>query len=292
MNHHIKTVLLLTGMSALFLVVGYSFGGQSGMMMALMMSIGMNFFSYWFSDRIVLAMHQAKQIGPGDPSGAYEMVQDLCMRNKLPMPKVYLIPEWAPNAFATGRSPEHSAVAVTQGLVDLLSPREVRAVLAHELGHVQNRDILISTIVASFASAIMYLAHMAQWFGMMGAGHRDENGRGGVHPLALIVTVILAPLAATLVQMAVSRTREYMADETGARLADDPEGLASALQKISDPHLIKQFQQQDRFAEMGPAFSHLYIVSHFSRNSMLGWFSTHPPVKERIRRLMELTRNY
>jgi heat shock protein HtpX len=178
---------------------------------------------------------------------------------------------------------------VTEGILRILSPRELRGVLAHEISHIQNRDILVSTIVASIASAIMYLAHMLQWIGL--AGHsRDEDNRGGIHPLAMIVTIILAPIAAALVQAAISRTREFMADESGAHVSDDPEALAAALQKISDPKLSRQYRQESVMADMQPAFSHLYIVNHFSGESVLNWFSTHPPVKERVQRLLAMKR--
>jgi heat shock protein HtpX len=278
--YQLKTVFLLVLLSAIFLSIGYALGGRAGMMTAFVISLLMNVGSYWFSDKLVLSMHRAKPLGPGD--AVYELVRELCTANRLTMPKVYGVPDHAPNAFATGRDPQHAAVAVTQGLLEVLDEREVRAVLAHELGHVQNRDILVSTVVATLASAVMYLAHMAQWFGM--AGHRNEEGRG-IHPVAMLATVLLAPIATMLVQYAVSRSREYLADETGARLSRDPEGLASALEKISDPRRIRQFQKQDHLPDMQPAFSHLYIVNHFSTRSALSLFSTHPPVAERVRRL-------
>lgn len=286
MKNQIKTVLLLSALSALFLAIGYSLGGHSGMIGALMMSVLMNAGAYWFSDKLVLSMHRAQPIVPGHPSGVYEMVEELSQKAGLPMPKVYVVPELAPNAFATGRNPQHSAVAVTEGILRILDPRELRGVLAHEISHIGNRDILVSTIVACFASAIMYLAHMLQWAGLAG-NHRNDN-RGGIHPLAMIVTIVLAPLAATLVQAAISRTREFMADETGAHVGEDPEALASALQKISDPRLLKQFQKDEMMPDMQPAFSHLYIVNHFSGENVLNWFSTHPPVKERVKRLLAM----
>ncbi len=286
MKNTIRTVFLLTSLAALFMGIGYLFGGQSGMMTALGVSLLMNFGAFWFSDKIVLSMHGAKPLGPGDEWGVYLMVQELSARAGIPMPKVYMIPDRAPNAFATGRDPEHAAVAVTQGIVEILSPRELRGVLAHELGHVKNRDILISTMVASIASAIMYLAHMLQWAGIMGGGHsRDGEGRGGVNPLAMIFTIVVAPLVATLIQMAVSRTREYMADEAGAEVSEDPEALASALEKISNPMLMRKFQNDEAMPDMQPAFSHLYIVNHFSGEGVMNLFSTHPPVKERVKKL-------
>lgn len=288
MKNTLITVLLLTAISALFLSIGHMLGGQAGMMTALMMSLVMNFGAYWFSDKIVLSMHKAVPVGQGHPSGVYEMVQDLCARASLPLPRVYIIPEGAPNAFATGRDPHHSAVAVTEGLLDILDPRELRGVLAHELSHIQNRDILVSTIVATMASAILYLAHMMQWVGMLG-GHRDQNGRGGMHPLAMLFTILIAPLAATLVQAAVSRTREYMADESGASISQDPEALASALEKISSPQVSRFAREHSQVSpDMQPAFSHMYIVNHFAGESMMNLFSTHPPTAKRVEKLLAM----
>lgn len=283
MKDQMKTVSLLVLLSAIFLGLGYAIGGQQGVLMAFVMSLVMNIGSYWFSDKIVLSMHRAKEL-PADHK-VTGMVRDLAARAGIPMPKVYWIPELSPNAFATGRDPQHAAVAVTEGITRILNDRELRGVLAHELGHVQNRDILISTIAATLASAIMYLAHMLQW-GMMSRGRDDD--RGGLNPLVMLAAVILAPIATSLVQFAVSRSREYLADETGARIAEDPEGLASALEKISNPALTKQFQQADMMPDMQPAVSHLYIVNHFSKESALALFSTHPPVAERVRRLRQL----
>lgn len=289
MKNSLKTVLLLTAISGLFLFIGHMLGGQAGMTAALVLSLVMNAGAYWFSDKIVLSMHRAVPVGPGHSSGVYETAAELCSRAALPMPKVYLLPEAAPNAFATGRDPEHSAVAVTEGLLQILDERELRGVLAHELAHIQNRDILVSTIVATLASAILYLAHMMQWFGMLGGHHRSSEGRGGIHPLALLFTILVAPLAATLVQAAVSRTREYMADESGALISQDPEALASALHKISSPE-VSQFAREHSqvSADMQPAFSHLYIVNHFSGESVMNLFSTHPPARERIKKLLSM----
>jgi heat shock protein HtpX len=287
MKNQLKTVFLLALLSGLFLMIGYGVGGRSGMMAALIMSLGMNFMMYWFSDRMVLAMHRAKPLSPGHSSGVYELIEELCRSAALPMPKTYLVPEWTPNAFATGRDPHHAAVAVTEGILKILDKRELRAVLAHEISHIQNRDILVSTIVASLASAIMYLAHMLQWSGLMG-GRRGGENRGGVNPIVMIFTIMIAPLAASLVQAAISRTREFMADETGARHSKDPEALASALEKISNPALIRKFQEDEMNPDMQPAFAHLYIVNHFSGKAVLSWFSTHPPVEERVKRLRAL----
>ncbi len=279
----IRTTLLLAALGAIFLGVGWLLGGSGGMFMALILSLVMNVGAYWFSDKMVLAIHGAKEL-PVDHAVS-QMVRELCARSQTPMPKVYRVQDKAPNAFATGRDPKHAAVAVTEGLLRVLEPHEVRAVLAHELGHVRNRDILISTIVACFASAIMYLAHMAQWAGMFGG--RQNEGRS-IHPVALIAVVVLAPLATMIVQFAVSRAREYGADEEGARLSGDPEALATALEKISNPTLLKRFQTEEAMPDMQPAFSHLYIVNHFSSGSMLSIFSTHPPVKERVQRLRRM----
>lgn len=285
----VKTALLLVLLSAFFLAIGYLVGGRSGMSFTFIMSLVMNFGAYWFSDKIVLAMHRAQPIKPQDPSGVYEVVEELCRLAKLPMPKVYRILEWTPNAFATGRNPKNAAVAVTDGILKILDKRELREVLAHEISHIQNRDILVSTIVAAFASAIMYLAHMMQWAGMMGQSRGGRESSRGVNPLVMLVTIVLAPLVATLIQAAVSRTREYMADESGVHISEDPEALASALEKISNPALIKGFQKDEMLPDMQPAFAHLYIVNHFSGKSVLSWFSTHPPVKERVAKLRSMS---
>jgi heat shock protein HtpX len=279
-----KTVLLLVLLSALFLGVGYMIGGRGGMATAFMLSLIMNFCAYWFSDKIILAMHSAKPIKQEDSLGVYEIVKNLCIAAKLPMPKVYLIPGQIPNAFATGRNPQNAAVAVTEGIAQILNKNELRGVIAHELSHIRNRDILIATIAASIASAIMYLAHMLQWAGMMG-GHRGDRDSRGVNPLAMLVTIILAPLAATLIQAAVSRSREYMADDSGARIAGDPESLALALEKISSPRITRGFQGEGALLGTQSAFVHMYIVNNLRGESVMNLFSTHPPVKERVKRL-------
>ena len=288
MKNQFKTVLLLTALGGLFLMIGYGLGGRQGMMAALVMSLGMNLMAYWFSDKMVLAMHKAQPVGPGHASGVHEMVAELCAKAGLPMPKTYIVPEWTPNAFATGRDPQHAAVAVTQGILRILDKRELRAVLAHEISHIGNRDILVSTIVASLASAIMYLAHLFQWAGLMGNG-RDREGRGGANAAVMLFTIVAAPLVASLVQAAVSRTREFMADESGARHSGDPEALASALEKISNPALAAKFRADEMNPDMQPAFAHLYIMNHFSGQAVMSWFSTHPPVAERVKRLRALT---
>jgi heat shock protein HtpX len=282
-----RTIVLLGALSALFLLIGYLLGGRTGVVFAFVMSLAMNIGSYWFSDKIVLSLHGAQEVSKD--AAVYRIVQELAQKDGLPMPRVYLVPDVSPNAFATGRNPAHAAVCVTQGLMQILDEREVRAVLSHEMSHVKDRDILICTIAATLACAIMYLSHMVQWFGFFG-GSRDEGGqRRGINPLVLLVTVILAPIASMLVQLAISRSREYLADEEGAHLSHDPLGLAQALEKISNPNLIRQFQQQSELPHMQPAFSHLYIVNHFSSDSILGLFSTHPPVEKRIEKLRHMT---
>lgn len=281
----VKTVFFLAALSALFLLIGYAAGGRAGVLFAFVMSLVMNVGAYWFSDKLVLAAHKARELPPDHDVS--QIVRELSGAAGLPMPKVYAIPQWAPNAFATGRDPAHAAVAVTEGILKILNREELRGVLAHELGHVKNRDILISTVTATIASAIMYLAHAARWFGFYG-GRRNGGGRGGANPLVLLLTVILAPIAAILVQAAISRSRELLADEAGARLSRAPLELASALEKISNPKLIKEFQAGTLLPGMQAAFSHLYIVNHFSAESILGLFSTHPPVRERVERLRQM----
>jgi heat shock protein HtpX len=265
-------------LTVLIMVIGQWVGGRQGMIIALVMAAGMNFFSYWFSDKIVLRMYNAQEVGPQESPELYGMVQELCRRANLPMPKVYVIPQDAPNAFATGRNPEHAAVAVTQGLLKLLNREEAMGVLAHELGHVRNRDILIGSIAATMAGAIMMLADMARWSAIFGGGHRDREEGGGGGGLGLILMSILAPLGAMLIQMAISRSREYMADATGASFAGTPEGLARALEKLGA--YSKQLPMDAR-----PSTAHMFIVNPLSGRSLMSLFSTHPPLEERIARL-------
>ena len=231
MGNQLKTTLLLAVMTAFIMIVGNLLGGRQGMMIALVLAAGMNFFSYWFSDKIVLKMYQAREATPQQAPELCEMVQTLSHQAGLPMPKVYIIPKDAPNAFATGRNPEHAVVAVTQGLLTLMDRQETMGVLAHELAHVKNRDILIGTIAATMAGAIMLLASMARWSAIFG-GHRDDNNGGGMGAIGMIAMSIIAPMAAMIIQMAVSRSREYLADATGAGIAGSPEGLARALEKL------------------------------------------------------------
>lgn len=280
MNNRIRTTLLLGLLTGLILVIGQMIGGRDGMVVALFAAAAMNFFSYWFSDRIVLRLYGAREVGPAEAPELYGMVQELCRRANLPMPRVYLIPSEAPNAFATGRNPEHAAVAVTEGLLRLMNREELAGVLAHELAHVRNRDILIGSIAATLAGAILMLANMARWAALFGGGRRDEEG-GGAGGLGLILTAILAPIGALLIQMAISRSREYLADATGASFTGSPEGLARALEKLG-----AWSRRIPMNAE--PATAHMFIVNPLSGRSLMSLFSTHPPLEERIARLRGL----
>ena len=277
MGNQIRTTILMALLTGLILLIGQWIGGRQGMMIALLVAAGMNFFSYWFSDKIVLRMYSAQEVGPQDGPELFGMVQELCRRANLPMPKVYVIPQDAPNAFATGRNPEHAAVAVTEGLLKRMSREEAMGVLAHELAHVKNRDILIGSIAATMAGAIMMLADMARWSAIFG-GHRDREEGGGGGGLGLILMSIIAPLAAMLIQMAISRSREYLADATGAGFAGTPEGLARALEKLGA--YSKQLPMN-----ASPSTAHMFIVNPLSGRSLMSLFSTHPPLEERIARL-------
>jgi heat shock protein HtpX len=265
-------------MTVILMFFGGILGGQRGMTFALLFSFGMNFLSYWKSDKLVLSMYKAQPVN--SDSKVYQIVKRLARKADLPMPKVYIINQSQPNAFATGRNPEHAAVAVTRGLLDILDEDELSGVIAHELGHVNNRDILIGTIAASMAGAITYLAHMARWAAIFGRGNDDEDE----NPIALIATMILAPVAAMLVQMAISRTREYKADAYGAKISGDPLYLARALKKL---------EMKSRITPMkaNPATSHMFIVNPLSKEKMASLFSTHPNTKMRIEKLEEMSRN-
>ena len=277
MGNQLKTTLLLAVMTAFIMIVGNLLGGRQGMVIALVLAAGMNFFSYWYSDKIVLKMYQAREATPQQAPVLYAMVQSLASQANLPMPKVYIIPKEAPNAFATGRNPDNAVVAVTQGLLDLMDRQEVMGVLAHELAHVKNRDILIGTIAATMAGAIMMLASMARWSAIFGGMHRDDDN-GGMGAIGMIVMSIIAPMAAMIIQMAVSRSREYLADATGAHIAGGPEGLARALEKLGA--YAKRIPMQ-----ANPSTAHMFIVNPLSGKSLQSLFSTHPPVEERISRL-------
>ena len=276
----VKITLLMTGMTILFVFAGQAMGGQTGMVMAFFFAVLTNFFAYWFSDRMVLMMTGAKEVTRAQAPKLFDMVEALTQRAGLPMPKLYVMPEAAPNAFATGRDPHHAAVAVTEGIMNMLSPRELEGVLAHELAHIQNRDILISTIAATMAGAISMLANMAQW-GMMFGGRRHDSEQEGGHPIAAIAAMILAPIAAMLIQMAISRSREYLADAKGAQIHGNPMDLAAALRKM---------EQSGRRARMdvAPAAAHLFIMNPLRGNGIMSLFSTHPPVRERVKRLEAL----
>jgi heat shock protein HtpX len=276
MSNIFKTGLLLAVLTAMLVVIGGAIGGQQGMVIAFFVALAMNFFSYWFSDKMVLAMYRAQPIEEAQAPALHAMVRRLATRAQIPMPRVYLIPGDTPNAFATGRNPEHAAIAVTEGILRVLDQDELEGVLAHELSHVKNRDVLISTIAATLAGAITYLAHMAQWAAIFG-GRRDDDEEGS-SPIAMIAMAIVAPIAAMLVQMAVSRAREFQADATGARLAGRTWGLSKALEKL-------QMAQQVAPMDASPATAHLFIVNPLSGRALMNLFSTHPPLEERIARL-------
>jgi heat shock protein HtpX len=273
-----NTALLLAVLTAMLVLIGGAIGGQQGMLVAFVLALVMNFFSYWFSDKIVLAMYGARPIEESQAPGLFAVVRRLATRAAIPMPRIYLIPTDTPNAFATGRNPDHAVVAVTEGIMRILDQDELEGVLAHELSHVKNRDVLISTIAATLAGAITYLAHMAQWAAMFGGGARSDDDEGGASPFAMILMAIIAPIAAMLVQLAVSRAREFQADASGARLAGRTWGLAKALEKL---------EMASRVAPMpaNPATAHLFIVNPLSGQALMRLFSTHPPIEERVARL-------
>ncbi len=271
-----KTAILMAAITALFMAIGSSLGGQQGMMLALIVALGMNFFSYWFSDKMVLKMYNAQEVDETSAPQFYRMVRELAQRAQLPMPRVYLIQEDAPNAFATGRNPEHAAVAATTGILQVLSERELRGVMAHELAHVKHRDILISTVSATMAGAISMLANFAMFFG-------GRNGRPA-NPIVGILVMLLAPLAASLIQMAISRAREFEADRGGAEISGDPQALAGALQKIQ--RYAQGIPMQA--AERHPETAQMMIMNPLSAGGLRGLFSTHPATEERVERLLAL----
>jgi heat shock protein HtpX len=272
-------------MTVLLVLLGGALGGRGGMTMALIIAGGINFFSYWFSDKIVLRMYGAHEISEQEDPRFYAVVRRLAQRAGLPMPKVYLIDSDTPNAFATGRNPEHAAVAATSGILRILSEDELAGVMAHELAHVKNRDILISTIAATFAGAITYLAHMAQWAAMFGGGRsNDDEGGGGF--FGMILMAILAPIAAMLVQMAISRSREFGADAGGASICGNPLSLANALQKL------EMGNRQIPMQQASAATAHMFIVNPLTGGGLMSLFSTHPPMQERVARLQEMSRTH
>ncbi len=282
-TNYLKTALLLGLLTGLILLLGWVLGGRTGVLIAFVFAALVNFGSYWFSDKIVLRMYGAQAVTPEQAPRLHAIVDRLVARAGLPKPALYLIPEAAPNAFATGRNPQHAAVAVTQGMLQGMDEEEVEGVIAHELAHVRNRDILIASVAATIAGAVSMLGHFAQWgaiAGGMGGRHAqgNEEQRGG-HPIILLVAALLAPIAAFIIQMAISRSREYAADATGARIAGSPHGLARALEKLG------ALNQRVPMRHGDPATSQLFIVAPLSGGAMLQLFSTHPPLQERIRQL-------
>ncbi len=280
MFNWVKTAMLMAAITALFVAIGGVVGGSKGMMLALIVALAMNFFSYWFSDKLVLKMYNAQEVDEASAPQFYRMIRELATRAQLPMPRVYLITEDAPNAFATGRNPEHAAVAATTGILRVLSERELRGVMAHELAHVKHRDILISTVSATMAGAISALANFAMFF-----GGRDSDGRRS-NPIASIAVAMLAPLAGALIQMAISRAREFEADRGGAQISGDPQALASALEKIHAFAAGIPFPA----AEQHPATAQMMIMNPLAGGGISKLFSTHPATEERVARLMEMAR--
>lgn len=279
--NYIKTFFLLVTLTLIFIWAGAALGGKQGMTIALIFAVGMNFFAYWFSDKIVLKMYRAKEVSESEKPELYGIVRRLAQKAEIPMPKVYIMEQDQPNAFATGRNPKHAAVAVTTGIMRILSQEELQGVIGHELTHVKHRDILISTIAATIAGAISYLAHMAQW-AMIFGGRRGDDDEGG-SPIAAIAMMIVGPIAALIIQMAISRSREYAADIGGAKLAGNPRYLSGALKKL---HSASQKIHMDA----NPATSHMFIVNPLSGGGILKLFSTHPPIEERISRLESMSR--
>lgn len=279
----LKTYLFMAVLTALFVVIGGALGGQTGMVIALVIAAAMNFGSYWFSDKIVLRMYQAREIGPNELPWLYNMVRDLAQRAGLPMPRVYVIPQDQPNAFATGRNPQHAAVAFTEGILHLLDREELEGVAAHELAHIKNRDILIGSIAATVAGAISMIANMAQWAMIFGSSSDEEEGGGSI--FSTLLMLILAPIAAMIIQMAISRSREYLADATGAKISGNPRGLANALRKLH--HGVAKIP-----GEATPATAHMFVVNPLRGGGVMSLFSTHPDMEKRIARLEKLQIEY
>ncbi|GAB4301033.1 MAG: zinc metalloprotease HtpX [Desulfuromonadia bacterium] len=279
--NRLKTTLLLGLLTGLLVVAGGEIGGKSGMTIALFMAFVMNFVSYWFSDKIVLSLYGAREVGEADAPEFYRMIRRLATNGGLPMPRVYIIPSMTPNAFATGRNPSHAAVAATEGILQILSKEELEGVMAHELAHVKNRDTLIQTVAATIGGAITYLAQMAQWGAMFGGRSSDDEGEGG-GVIGVLFMAILAPIAAMLIQMAISRSREFGADAGGAAIAGNPLPLASALKKL------EMANHQLPMHDASPSTAHLFIVNPLTGGGLLSLFSTHPPIAERVRRLEEM----
>lgn len=284
----LKTTLLLGLLTGVMVGAGWLIGGQNGMLIALGIAAVMNFASYWFSDKIVLAMYRGQQVSREQAPELWDTVAELARRAEIPMPRVYVIPQPIPNAFATGRNPKHAAVAVTEGLLQILNREELAGVIAHELGHVKNRDILVGSIAATLAGAVSMLANMATWALMFGGGSRDEEGGNPLSLVGAILAMFLAPFAAMLIQMAISRSREYLADRTGAELMGSGRPLASALRKLEmGTQRVQEFDEEhgQHRQRVEPATAHMFIVNPLSGRGLAGLFSTHPPIEERIRRL-------
>jgi len=280
MLNNLKVWLLMGVLSVILVLIGGAVGGKSGALTFFLISLAMNFFSYYYSDRVAIAMTGSKPVSESEAPELYSIVRRLCQRAGLPVPRLYLCPSPQPNAFATGRDPSHSAVAVTSGLLKLLGRSEIEGVLAHEIAHIKNRDVLLGTLAATLAGAITMVAHMIQWGAYFGMGRgEDEEGAGSF--IGMLVMAVLAPIAAMIIQMAISRSREYLADETGARIAGSPSGLASALLKLEEASRLIPMQ-------VNPAASHLFIVNPLSGESLMRLFSTHPPIAERVKRLNQM----
>ena len=282
MSNSFKTALLLGLLTGIILGIGQLFGGSQGLVIAFVFALLINFGSYWFSDKIVLAMYHAREVSGDDAPEFYRTVQNLTVRAQLPMPRLYVIPSESPNAFATGRDPQHAAVAVTEGILRIMNREELEGVIAHELSHVKNRDILIGTIAATLAGVVMMLANMARWSAIFGVGRSERDDEGGGGLLGLILMSVLAPIAAMMIQMAISRSREFLADATGAKIAGNSLGLASALAKLARASEMVPLEAR-------PETAHMFIVSPLTGGSFLSLFSTHPPVEERIARLRAMT---
>ena len=279
MSNQIKTGLLLAVLTALILIFGQALGGSGGLVIAFILAIAMNVGSYWFSDRIVLKMYKANEVSPEQAPKLHKAVEELAQKAGIPKPRVFIIPEEAPNAFATGRNPNYGIVAVTEGILKLISFEELKGVLAHELSHIKNRDILIQTITATLAGVIMFVSFMVRWMAIFGMGGDDE---GGGNPIVAIVLAIIAPIAAMLIQMAISRSREYLADQTGAEISGSPGSLAGALEKM------EQYSKRAPMKKGNAASAHMFIINPFSGRNITKLFSTHPPVQDRVQRLRSM----
>jgi heat shock protein HtpX len=277
----VKTGLLLGALTGLLMLIGGYFGGQMGVVIAFIFAMVMNFGSYWFSDKLILRMYKAQEVSESQAPDLYAMVKNLALKASLPMPKVYIIPEDTPNAFATGRNEHHAVVAVTEGILRILNRDELEGVIAHELAHIKNKDMLIGSIAATLAGAIVMLANMAQWAAIFGGASRGDSDDEGGGVIGLIFMAILAPIAATIIQMAISRSREYLADEGGARVSKKPYGLAGALEKLSRA-------SQAAPMDANPSTAHMFIVNPLTGKSLMSLFSTHPPIEERVARLRSM----